>query len=261
LRIFTDVVDDDLNQNNADEESKASNSDDEESADEAETESLADQCPLDESLLDAQKSSGACSDSGDSENPKNSKKRFTPFQVETLKRVFEETPYITQSQAATIARQTGLKKLQVRKWFSDYRCKIKRLSAGLEQPAVVVNESQAEDKKLLSKERVPKKRILARFETDQQQQLPAPPPLQVAPVNNSSPPLDDCSEPSPRANKSPAYGKRTRRKAKKRDPEYGPTTKRNKKSVIIDYTESKQVKRFTPYQVETLKKTYSEHPI
>lgn len=79
--------------------------------------------------------SAACySDSADSDQSKNySKKRFSPFQVETLKRVFGQSPYITQSQAAALARRTGLKKLQVRKWFSDYRCKIKKQSVLLER--------------------------------------------------------------------------------------------------------------------------------
>lgn len=185
------------------------------------------------------------------EKPKNSKKRFTPVQVETLKCMFKVSPYITQGQAATIARQTGLKKLQVRKWFSDYRCKIKRQSITSDGSST----ANPVDSPKVKIDHVPKKRILARFESDQKQSsgdnLEATEEFQMISSPRSMKPI------------TVIFGKRGRKKIKKRtntggsniEPEM--TTKR-KKNVPSVESESRTVKRFTPSQVDVLKKTYAK---
>lgn len=186
------------------------------------------------------------------EKPKNSKKRFTPVQVETLKCMFKESPYITQSQAATIARQTGLKKLQVRKWFSDYRCKIKRQSITSDRSST----ANAVDSPKVKIDYVPKKRILARFESDQKQtsgdNLEATEEFQIISSPHSMKPI------------TVIFGKRGgRKKIKKRNNTAGSNiesemTAKRKKNVPAVETESRTVKRFTPSQVDVLKKTYAK---
>lgn len=201
------------------------------------------------------KAVGCCSDTNDqSDHIKNySKKRFTPFQVQTLKRVFEESPYITQSQAASIARQTGLKKLQVRKWFSDYRCKIKKQSICFERHGVtgIFDDDLCDVDECLSNEAGSSPQ---HFELD--------PSVEN---DESEAEIEEEEENvAVRVQKSSnaVCSKRSRRRLKKRDVEYASvTTKRTKKTNSnFERPESNRTKRFSPYQVEMLKKAYQESP-
>ncbi len=236
---------------------------------------------------------GCCSDSADSENSKHySKKRFTPFQVETLKRVFEESPYITQSQAATIARQTGLKKLQVRKWFSDYRCKIKKQSISLERHsscdvfdgAVTDPESQSARASPapptpppLEKEEEPvteneEERVEPESENEEAEEEPSENEEESEEEEEEEEEQEQEEEEeeeeaqaeeeiSPRSLRplTVVFGKRSRKRMKKRDLEGASGAKRAKKAAS-ERTESHTVKRFSPFQVEMLKKAYQESP-
>lgn len=281
----------------------------------------------------------ACySDSADSDQSKHySKKRFSPFQVETLKRVFAQSPYITQSQAAALARRTGLKKLQVRKWFSDYRCKIKKQSILLEQfssahaaaiaaaaaaaakgasampasdpPATVsllddeepepepddsndvaTEEQEQEDNNVQEEEEDAGEEEEEEEEDNEEEEEGEAPASEEAEAEEEADADDDTDiDMNAEIDQMIAarsvrpitivFGKRSRKRAKKREKERSPggiasgPAKRGRKkkkkdggsdsgggcSVATD-NQSQTVKRFSPHQVEMLKKAYADSP-
>lgn len=176
---------------------------------------------------------GCCTDGGtDASNEHCSKKRFTLYQVETLKREFAESPYISQSQAALIARRIGLKKLQVRKWFSDYRCKIKKQSITLEDESSLPLSFLHSENQIYVDDESEAERIEV---------------------------VDDQYSTAADYNKYPSSGggggtgmrkklmKKRSKKANTTDDDY-------------DYGEQTNKKRFSPYQVEMLKKAFENSP-
>lgn len=171
---------------------------------------------------------GCCSESSTQIGEQCSKKRFTPYQVETLKKEFAESPYISQSQAAVIARKIGLKKLQVRKWFSDYRCKIKKQAGSFEDDTSLTFVDSEKGDNL--------------SETDSMNEFKDEKDDSESEVEEIVVLDDDYAY-------NPSGTRTGRKKLKKRDL-------KSKKS--NDDTAYK--KRFSPYQVEMLKKAFENSP-